>query len=691
MGKIDKLLNRTELTGTTDLITPYGSPDSSPRLHMVAAQSQQAMQPKKPDIPISLTGYEAQMTKTTMAITMPCDAIIEDIISHHVSAVMAQRDSITKTIIYQDIDTGIYGTIELEGYFRAHDVFGAKLNLTAEGQRLRPGMQVRKGTVLAHSNGANMSGVYTTSMTAEVANLSLNGVIEDGLIVSDEFLERASPVAMAVREAETGKERYFVGAYSENGVFRAFPGPGEKVREDNLLFATRNYDPLLDSIYMLEDMIDEVDFAYDECVFAPPECTNGKVVDITVFSSPQSSRLRQTPPSMEESLNVYREHKGHYCSKIVDIYRRLRKQEGQRLKLSPKLEELMTYALADKPNDQPRSNSYASAGTVQYTHKAKQIDEWYVSLEIAWMYDLSYGAKLADTHGMKGVVCEIRPRSEMPRDDFGNIADVVQYGSSVFARMNVGQEYERYINAACRDVTKDMRKMNENGDWLDAFNHGMGLLKIVSREQYDHFVKVKNTDLKKKEWVDSVTSDILRILMRPDAGVLGRELITAIREYRRPDKSSITYVNYDGNVVRTEKEALIGPKQMIVLDKSSFKPMAVAVARRQQHGLPATTNKRTKVAFPTNRQPPRSWGETENRNLCASIGGEAVMYQIDQSTNPDATRNALESMLRESKPFRKHKHLDRDKVPLGGSRTIQFVKNLVGAMGVALKTIYKRR
>lgn len=399
MGTIEKLLNRSELTGTTDLITPYGSPDSSPRLHMVAAQSQQAMQPLRPDIPISLTGYEVQMSKTTMAITMPCDAIIEDIISHHVSAVMSQRDTVTKTIVYQDVDTGEYGSIELEGYFRAHDVFGARLNLTPEGQRLRPGMQVKKDTILAHSNGANVGGVYTTSLTTEVANLSLNGVIEDGLIVSEEFLKRAAPVAMASRDIETGKERYFVGVYSEGGVFRAFPGPGEKIRDDNLVFATRNYDPLLDCVYMLEDMVDTVDFAYDECVFAPPECENAKVVDVTVYSSPSTSRLRQTPPTMEESLNVYREQKGHYCNKLVDIYRRLRKQEGNRLKLSPKLEELLTYALADKPNDQPRSNNYSGAGTVQYTYKAKQIDEWYVSIELAWMYDLSYGAKFADLHG----------------------------------------------------------------------------------------------------------------------------------------------------------------------------------------------------------------------------------------------------------------------------------------------------
>jgi len=275
----------------------------------------------------------------------------------------------------------------------------------------------------------------------------------------------------------------------------------------------------------------------------------------------------------------------------------------------------------------------------------------------------------------------------MPRDDFGNIADVVQSGISVFARMNIGQEYERYINAACRDVSKDMRRMNAEGEWLEAFNHGMGLIRIVSPEQYEHYLKVKNTDLKKREWVDSVAEDILRLLVRPDSGILSKELITAIREYRRPDKSPITYYNYDGNLIRTEKTALIGPKQMIVLDKSSFKPMAVAVSRRQQHGLPATTNKRTKVAFPTNRQPPRSWGETENRNLCAAMGGEAVLYQTDQSTNPDATRNALESMLRKPKPFKTFKHLDRTKVPEGGSRTIQFVKNLLGAMAIKFTTL----
>lgn len=394
MSKIVKLPNCSELTGATETITSYGVADSAQRMHMAAAQIQQAPMPKKPDIPMSLTGMEPQMTETTMAIVMPCDAVIEDVITHHVNAANIK----TKTIVYMNVDNGEYNTLELTGYFRAHDVFGAVLNLTSQGQRLRPGVSVPKGTILAHTNGANKKGVYTTSLCTSVANMSLKGTIEDGLIVSEDYLDRATPVAMVKREAETGKDRYFVGAYSRNGVFRAFASPDEAIRKDNLVFATRRYDELLDAVNMLDDMIDSVIYETDECVYAPTECKNGRVVDVKVFSAPSSSRIRSTPPTMEEALNVHKDRKTHYCNVLLEAHRKICQREGGRVTLGPEMEELLTYALADKPNDPTRTRQKVS-GSVQYTHKANPIDEWYVQIELAWMYDLKYGAKFSDMHG----------------------------------------------------------------------------------------------------------------------------------------------------------------------------------------------------------------------------------------------------------------------------------------------------
>lgn len=285
-------------------------------------------------------------------------------------------------------------------------------------------------------------------------------------------------------------------------------------------------------------------------------------------------------------------------------------------------------------------------------------------------------------------MCEIRPDKDMPKDEFGNVADIVQFGGSPIARMNIGQEYERYINAACRDVSKDVRVMVNKGPdgWREAWEHAMGFLAILSPKQHAHYLKVKTSDTQKRAFIEGVCKDILRAYVAPDAPEGGKELIKAIMTYRRPDKGPITYTNYDGRVTVTKSPMLIGPKQMIVLDKSSFKPMAVSVAQRQNHGLLATTNKRTKVAHPTNRQPPRSWGESEIRNLCSSMGGEEVSYIVDLSTNPEAMRSALRHAMMSASPFKEYAHLDRRIHPAGQGRTIQFVKNLLCCMGAEMVT-----
>lgn len=402
MNTPTKLTNCSEVTGTTDLLTPYGRYDSGPRLHMAAAQSQQAVMPRCPDVPITLCGFESQMKDYTMAIKMPCDAYITDVISKFVPSTAkggVKANNIT-TILYQDIDSGEYGAIDLEGYYRAHDIFGMELKRTAACSQLRPGMPIPKGTVLAHSIGANLHGVYSNSLTMEVINMSMAGVIEDGLIISESALERGRPIAMAKRDCEWGKSRYPINIYGDIENYQPFPGPGERVRADNLLFATRKYDPLLDCVNMLPEMLLVPNRAHDELVYGPPDCQNAKVVDVKVVSSSTGNRLRQTPATMETYTNMFTKQTAAYYDKLVDKYNDLSRKERQSLTISPAFEELLTVAMSDRPNDPGRTRrGRAPTGTVQRTFKAKPIDEWRVELEIAWRYDLRYGAKLTDAHG----------------------------------------------------------------------------------------------------------------------------------------------------------------------------------------------------------------------------------------------------------------------------------------------------
>lgn len=686
-GSVHKMRNRSELTGATDTISWHARFNSSPRIHMASSQEQQAVQPMYPDIPITMHGFERQMKDTAIAVTIPCDCIVEDVIPlytgiHHSKDI----DFFTpKLVVYRNNDTQHIGSIELNNYYRGHNEFGCLYKLTSAGRGLVPGTHLRKGTVLARSAGSDKEGIYTTSLNANYANMSMNGAIEDGFIVSEEFIKRATPTGMVKRDAETGKDRYFVGVYSRGKTFKPFPGYGESVRKDNLLMATRPYDDLFDSIYMLDDMVNEVDPCFDECVYLPHDAVCASVIGMTIFSSPPSTRLRRTPESMEQFLRFCEREQQNYNRRVIKSYRDIRKRDRRgKLTLEGNFEYNVTRSIATTPDEATRIRNSKSS-SVRYTMKSRIIDEWYVEIDCVWHYPLGYGGKATDTSGCKGTFCEIRPASEMPRDKFGNVADIVQYGNAVFRRMNIGQEYERYANAACRDVTLDCQKMNENGDWQGAFKHAMGLIKILAPLQHDFYLTTKTTPEKQRAYVDMICKDIIRVVIPPD-GNMGLDTMRQIRAYRRPNKDVVQYLNYTGVWTWTKDPILIAPKQVIILDKSAFGPMAVSVGRRQQHGLLATTNQRTKMDAPTTLKPPRSWGESEFRNLVAAIGGEALVYNVDISTNPDATRCVVDSMIGNDHPFQIYQHLNRTEVPPGRSRAALFPANILSCLGGKIET-----
>lgn len=679
---IEKYPVTNETTGVTVAISNFSNEDSGQRSYMAWAQSQQAPKPQYPELPYSLTGYEQQLAETTVAITMPCNAVIEEVIPHYVK--LGTRIETAKTVVYMNDDTGEFGSLDLEPYARMHDIFGVKYRLTSIGRRLHRGMSVPAGTVLAATGELEKNeGLYANSVTANLANLTLAGTAEDGLIVSEEFLERCRPTAMAKREFSCGAGSYMVNAYGDERNFKPCPGPGESIRADKVLFATRKSDEWLDGIYMLEDMINEIDFIGDDCVYAPQEAEGATVSKLTVYSAPTANRLRHTPPGMEDFLESHLSQKSEYSRKVVEMNKRLENKYGRDMRIDGSYQNLVYYALGDDPNKYLKNVSTVN-GTVQFSHKNKQVDEWQIFIEIAWLFKLREGAKLTTMHGCKGVVCEIRPEADMPHDEFGNVADVVQNAKAVEDRMIWGQLYEGYYAAVKRDVAKDIVQMMADDQWEAAFEHAMRVIELEAPGQYEYFRQTKTTEEKIRKFLDNIMSTRFHVVKRADENTDVPEIAAKLRAYRAPDKSCVTYRNYDGRMIVSELPVLIAPTQMLVLDKSSFKPMAVSTARRQQHGLPSTTNKRTKVLTPTHENPGRSWAEAEGRNLTHSMGGEAVTYVLDYSANPDATKCVLRSIMANDHPFKTYKHLDRNEVPVGFNRAIQYFKNYNYCQGVEI-------
>lgn len=275
----------------------------------------------------------------------------------------------------------------------------------------------------------------------------------------------------------------------------------------------------------------------------------------------------------------------------------------------------------------------------------------------------------------------------MPVDKFGNRAHVIVHGTSVISRLIGGQLYEQYINAASRDVSKDIRKMMDAGDHDSAWEHLIGYYEVTSSPMFESLSDVYKNKQAMREHLQEVYEDGIRLLMLIDDPDIGVELYRKIKEYREPDRSEVKVYQYDSEEFEWSKaQVLIGEVNIAVLEKSATKPSAECTARLQNNGLPASTSKLNKYARPTTRAANRSFGEAEVRALAAAgkAGGLLPAELMELATCPEVTKLAVEKLVTSEDPMNIPYIVDRRVVPLGGSRASSFFSHLLSCSGATV-------
>lgn len=271
----------------------------------------------------------------------------------------------------------------------------------------------------------------------------------------------------------------------------------------------------------------------------------------------------------------------------------------------------------------------------------------------------------------------------MPYDDFGNKVDMVLHGTSVVSRLIGGQLYEQYINAASRDISKDIRTMMAENRPVDAWNHLVGYYKIVSpMEMGDIVNEVYNTDDLRLEHLEEVVTEGVRLSIPVDDPNIGPETYMKIKHYREPDRSCLTIFDYEGNPARTTRPVLVGELAITVLEKSATKPQAECVARLQNNGLPASATVSTRDTRPVKRVAGRCVGETEGRALSGMQDSAVFMAEImELATCPEVSNSAVETIFNATDPMNISHLVDRREIPLGRSRSIGYFNHLFSCAG----------
>lgn len=315
----------------------------------------------------------------------------------------------------------------------------------------------------------------------------------------------------------------------------------------------------------------------------------------------------------------------------------------------------------------------------------------------------------------KGVAVAVWPDECMPRDKFGNQADVIFYGGSTVSRMTSGQLHEQAVSAAGRDVIKRIRRVYGFGDFEQLtfeqiWDVVSGRGENIAREQYDYLLgwyKIISTDTdypraveyltKGDRWMEHMCYVIedgnepygTFCHIPPNSCVRMDQVISAIEgsEYM-PEMSEVTFKwPGDTEYTTTVSPILMGSTYFLPLEKTATDWSGVSSSKVGHFGTTARLTQADKYSKPGRETGTRATGESEERNLAKSIGGESLAHINDINNNPIVHKEVCRSIITAEYPTNIDHAVDREKYPLGGHRPLSFVQhiNLCSGKGFSRK------
>jgi hypothetical protein len=674
---MEKRENNLKLMGLMATTSPFIQFDSSSRLAMMVHHLEQAVSPKISDIPRAMTGFETQLT--TFDIRMPTNAVIVSI--HHKYRrgfdKFAIKENPSITIIYQCQETGIYDVLYISCFQTRHRIYGTKLIFNPIVSRLRVGMHIPRDTIFAYSPNLKQGNIFSNGLSCNVVNLSFPCTIEDGYGVSESFCKRSSLTELPCVIGSWGKRMYPLNTYGTIDNFKPFPDIGDKIRKDGLVFAFREYNTTYASTEMTAKALMEIDMTYDIRIYGTPEAT---VYDVNVLSGVEETKSKkQTPSAMCEQVDRYIEHSSQYYKGILEVHDELEKSKNL-LNLSPRLIQLFTRALADSPNS--CKNNRTAGGLIKRVYKGIPLDEYRVEIFCSREIPINMGSKITGLHGDKGVICKIIKDEDMPVDRDGNRADVIKFAKATISRMNPGQLYEQYINAASRDLSKWVRDVYSTVDTLIIWERLLAYYKVASPLIYENLTTYYNDNDKIEQHIKTVISDGIYLYIPPNSKNLKFSLFREIEKVISPTFGPVTYRDLSGKIVQTKDNVLVGIQQFIILEKTDQHPMAVSSGLLQHHGLLTGSTKTSWKGHPSKQQTTRVFSESEVRLYASTMGGDVMCDLLNMANSPETHKKVIKEMLEAEYPSRIAPIKDINR---GSSRPLMFVNHILLGFGLMLK------
>lgn len=686
-----------ELSNVTSLQLFEGTVSASRKQMFGGSHLPQMLVFKNPTARRIFTGQEFEYGKATFTTKVERHAEVIAIIPFY-NEKQIGLDTIKRNpeeiVILEYQDDGEIDYVSLKEYFTNHQYFGFKFKGTDAVKRMHSKRYpIAAGTVLQDSPSKTEDGNYNFGIMLNAMYATFPEAAEDGILISDEIVPWLATRKYEKRTVTYGSSHWATNQYGTGDNYQPFPNIGEYVREDGLLMVTRPFNENFSAVEMSDQATREVSHTFDKSYYVSPG--RGKVVDVRVILDP--TRQHNVPKLANTQALKYDQAARVFHRAIYDQYRQLVSRRDGPPKLTPAFRNLVKHSYAVLQADDA-----SRAERVQQISRAVPMDD--VTIEFVIEYEVipTTGFKFTDLVGGKGVVVKIVPRDQMPVDAQGNRAQIVMDSIATVSRQNVSRLYEQFFNACSRDLTKEICALlqvpvphthgqkltladkaygdslfrNNDPALLDMWQRYLQYVKVITPTQRDLYDRPDIVNGKWMEHMWAIAEDGIYLHTPTDNDPELPGMIKALKKDFMPFIGPVTYFTHANKFETTVEPILIGQVYYIMLEKTGDDCSAVSSGKLQGIGILAHLNNKDKYTSPWREQSIRFWGETESAIGSAYLPKGTMPEIFNRNNSIPAHRAGVYTILRADKPTDIPQLIDRDVLPITGTKPVELINHL---------------
>ena len=478
LGRVDQL---TAAHMGISSISPFAHCISSSRLLMGSTQLASKQTLVSPDRKHTSCGFGDQLGKYTYNVVVPCDLQIT-----HIS----RRSSGSKTpetrVFYVSEETGELGVIELPNFIAQKTVFGTKYQKTEAYKTMAVGKYLSKGTVLLDSI-ATINGGYDFGVNLNLALISMEETVEDGVVLNEECLEKLAYYTYDDYTIEIKPHMVLLNLYGDENTYLSLPEIGDKVGEDGILAAVRSLDiskerANTDSEFTAENLAELTlpllthkhlrTIRHHTDIVPQIGAHEGAIIeDIQVMRgynpNKKKGKIHVEYAGWHDQLDSLAVAQNQFRMEAYDELKRFRRRKNIPNNVSKETVTMHNVCFdaicrnvnynedGSVPNQKARSpNSFLTV-----VKKRKNIESYVVIITVRKLCVPSLADKVTDLFSAKGVITAILPASRMPVDENGRVADICCSIEATINRSIVGRLEDTYISDALRTATEYIRDL----------------------------------------------------------------------------------------------------------------------------------------------------------------------------------------------------------------------------------------